>query len=65
MDGYAVRAEDLPGPLPVAFELPAGSPVRGIADRASVRGSLPVRRFPMAAPIVLFLKKTKLASWTA
>ena len=28
MDGYAVRAEDLPGPLPVAFELPAGSPVR-------------------------------------
>ena len=28
MDGYAVRADDLPGPLPVAFELPAGSPVR-------------------------------------
>ena len=28
MDGYAVRAEDLPGPLPVAFELPAGSPVK-------------------------------------
>lgn len=25
MDGYACRAADLPGPLPVAFEVPAGS----------------------------------------
>lgn len=28
MDGYAVRSADLPGPLPQAFEVPAGSPVR-------------------------------------
>ncbi|HJR94825.1 MAG TPA: gephyrin-like molybdotransferase Glp [Gaiellaceae bacterium] len=29
MDGFAVRAADVPGELPVAFEIPAGSPPPG------------------------------------
>ena len=37
MDGYACRAADLPGPLPVAFEVPAGSGVTQLSSGQCAR----------------------------
>ncbi len=37
MDGYALRAADLPGPLPVAFEVPAGSALQRLPQGQCAR----------------------------